>query len=81
MIESMSKREISRRERQEAFFYGMETGEVCKNCKHFYQHYVLNEREKCFEKIAVGHCVYPRMKDRKVFDTCDKFERRPLWRD
>ena len=43
-----------------------ETEEVCANCKHFYQHYIPDVR--CgYGMLAVnsGHCVKPRVKDRK----------------
>ena len=51
--------------------------EACANCKHFYQHYVLNPWTGIFETVAAGHCCYPRVKDRKVDSWCERFE----WRD
>ncbi len=54
--------------------YGVEPEtEACANCKHFYQHYIWI---RCgYEPIASGHCTYPRVKDRKVYDCCEHFER------
>jgi hypothetical protein len=46
--------------------------EVCANCKHYHMHYI-----KDFRGMTVcmcGHCVYPRIKHRKPYDTCKKFE-------
>lgn len=44
----------------------LETEEVCANCKHFYQHYITDSR-RGYGMLAVnsGHCVKPRVKDRK----------------
>lgn len=48
---------------------------VCKDCKHFTQHYVVNpERNWLFDKANVGHCTYPRLKDKEPYDTCKYFE-------
>lgn len=57
-----------------------EREEVCANCQHFIQHYVKPGRYEIiagrYEIIAcnAGHCTYPRLKDRKPGETCDKFE-------
>ena len=48
--------------------------ECCYNCKHFWKHYIRDERIRRYEEIAHGHCVHPRMKYRCVWDLCDKFE-------
>ena len=45
--------------------------EVCANCEHFCRHY--NYHGILFYE---GHCVYPRIKNRKMTDTCDYFEKR-----
>ena len=51
-----------------------DTETVCANCKHFWQHYVYDDRHREFKAIRVGHCAYPRMKDRCVTETCKHFE-------
>ncbi len=48
--------------------------ECCRNCRHYYQHYVRDVRygfgyTECYD----GHCVYPRFKHRKPHDICDRF--------
>ena len=39
------------------------TENTCKNCAHFYQHYVYFLEQR-YEPIPCGHCVYPRLKYR-----------------
>lgn len=39
---------------------------VCANCAHYVQHYILSScRPSGFIAANAGHCVYPRVKDRK----------------
>lgn len=45
---------------------------MCVNCVHFTRHYVQMLSNK-FIPIADGHCAYPRLKSRRVFDTCNHF--------
>lgn len=51
--------------------------EVCGNCEHFVQHYNVNpfwsQQGKFFVPMHCGHCTYPRLKNRTVHDSCDKF--------
>ncbi len=59
---------------------------VCANCKYFHQHYVkaelnwtdsdISEDGKRYSPIHTGHCVEPRLKNRKVTDTCINFIRK-----
>jgi recombinational DNA repair protein (RecF pathway) len=51
---------------------GPET-EACANCEHFYQHYIWTRYG--YESIAAGHCVYPRVKSRKIYDCYEYFEK------
>lgn len=52
-----------------------EDEECCVNCKHFIQHYTFTPRGKQpFSPVHCGHCVYPRIKDRRPHDTCKHFE-------
>lgn len=46
---------------------------ICKNCKHFRQHYGLDERR--LFRVYCGHCVLSRMKKKRP-DTpgCEHFE-------
>ena len=47
----------------------------CEHCKYFHQHYVKGPRGT-FIKTDAGHCVHPRLKDRKP-DTpsCQRFSK------
>lgn len=51
---------------------------ICKDCKHFRQHYVyINDDIKHgYEPCNVGHCTYPRLKDKEATDTCKYYERK-----
>ena len=46
--------------------------EVCANCKHFYPHY----GPRGAYVINCGHCCYPRLKHRKLNNTCEYFEKK-----
>lgn len=46
---------------------------ACLNCRHFYKHYSRDA-----ELLFFGHCVYPRMKHRRITDECGYFERRAM---
>lgn len=50
--------------------------EVCGNCKHFIQHCVFGSfvHMPVGGPLHCGHCTYPRLKNRTVHDSCDKFE-------
>lgn len=41
----------------------------CINCTHFYRHYLQSGKA-----LDCGHCVFPRVKDRKAYDTCEHFQ-------
>lgn len=51
--------------------------EMCGNCEHFVQHYSINpfwsQQGKLFVPMHCGHCTYPRLKNRTVHDSCEKF--------
>lgn len=49
---------------------------VCANCIHYYQHYVKTSPMGDKEMCMCGHCVYPRIKHHKPYDTCKNFEKR-----
>lgn len=59
--------------------YGIEENEeVCANCEHFCQHYTEKRYRdgRCgFVAVNYGHCVEPRVKERKPCDTCGRFQR------
>lgn len=46
---------------------------ICANCKHFYQHYVKYAPTH-YVPIHLGHCAFPRLKDRMATDTCKHFQ-------
>ena len=49
----------------------------CGTCGHFIRHYVWKETRDvpggCFLPLALGHCTYPTLKDRRDGQAC------PLW--
>ena len=45
--------------------------EICANCKHYYPHYVRSENG--FQRLREGHCSYPRMKTRDIYQSCVHF--------
>ena len=52
---------------------------VCANCTHFHQHYVKSTfYENRFTPIHIGHCAFPRLKDRYTTDYCDHFREKEL---
>lgn len=68
------------RERRDVYYYNL-TPETpfCINCKHFIRHYM-----KHGIPYDCGHCCEPRLKNRRVYDTCEKFEKKendhdPRW--
>lgn len=54
---------------------------ICKNCEHFHPHFYIST--DCtrgynfrFGKMHLGHCSYPRCKDRKETDSCQHYKAR-----
>lgn len=45
----------------------------CGNCKYFYQHYIRSSRGR-YSSLPYGHCVHPRLKNRRVEEHC------PYWK-
>lgn len=66
--------EYERQWRKQVWAIGEET-ECCGNCKHFVQHYRL-EQGHFASPLHFGHCTKPRMKNRKIYDVCEIFERK-----
>lgn len=46
--------------------------DCCGNCVHFRRHYVL--RDGYYMPLLYGHCVFPRLKDRREDGTCPHFK-------
>ena len=44
---------------------------ICGNCAHFTQHYTKQGQYAL--PIHVGHCAFPRQKDRQTFEYCKNF--------
>lgn len=64
-------------ERREIYCHSMtEDTPFCENCEHFVQHYGRSGDGRSYVKMASGHCTVPRMKPRRAYDTCERFERR-----
>ena len=46
----------------------------CVNCAHFHRHYVQDSaKPHTAVPLNMGHCSYPRLKDRTTTDTCKHF--------
>jgi len=51
--------------------------EVCANCKHYCQHYSLGSKLSSPYWVNCGHCIFPRLKNRKPdCKVCEHFELR-----
>ena len=48
---------------------------VCGTCRHFVRHYIKWE-EGIYHPLSLGHCVYPRVKDRDDNARCPRWEQR-----
>lgn len=49
--------------------------QICKNCVHFLQHYVIDDQS--YTAIHCGHCTRPRLKNRRPLDNaCEHFVQR-----
>lgn len=46
---------------------------VCGTCAHYHQHYVLGNYQKPIP-LWYGHCSFPKLKDRRPDETCDRWE-------
>ena len=70
---------MTKHERMEAYFqykkgYLSDSVPVCNNCNHFHLHYVAErtvDGQQQFVPTASGHCVFPQLKHRKVYDWCE----------
>lgn len=49
--------------------------QVCVNCTYFYRHYVFNKSWGIYTPTYGGHCCYPRLKNRKIYDSCMDFQK------
>lgn len=50
--------------------YELVEGFVCGTCKYYCQHYIRWKDEKRFSALDHGHCIYPRVKNRRPDQTC-----------
>lgn len=51
----------------EGIFFIPEDKKICRNCKHFWQHYVYSKSYDGYMKYTpcnAGHCAIPRLKNR-----------------
>ena len=51
----------------------MVQAEVCGNCLHYHQHYVLSDHQKPIP-LWYGHCGMPRFKEPRPDETCEHWE-------
>lgn len=60
---------MTKRECVDLYFWDLRPDSpLCVNCKHFHRHFLYGGRP-----LMSGHCVYPRIKTRDVFETCNNF--------
>ena len=60
-------------ERLEMFALGIEPEtQVCINCEHFHRHYIHAGSQ--YAPIELGHCCYPRTKQRGITESCKYFD-------
>lgn len=67
------------KERRELYCWNLtQDAPLCINCKYFRQHYIKKEPPMCevikLSPLNCGHCVYPRMKYRDAYATCNHFQ-------
>ena len=48
----------------------------CRNCANYIPHYVRNSESQEHDLLEMGHCVYPRVKNRKADDVCHHWSAR-----
>lgn len=54
---------------------------ICKNCDYHHPHFYIDTswtkgHKFSFGKMHLGHCSYPRCKDRKETDSCQHYKAR-----
>ena len=47
---------------------------ICANCVHFVQHYIYQDIYNRYSAVHLGHCTYPRVKNKQVCDSCERWE-------
>ncbi len=63
---------MTKAERIEAYLFALiDTVRMCENCKHYHPHYDAEGYD-----VSSGHCAHPRLKLRRAWDVCDKFEQK-----
>lgn len=62
--------ETTLKERQEAYLHEPYTAKpMCANCIYYYPHY-----SKEGWSFGLGHCIHPRLKNRRAYDLCEHFQ-------
>lgn len=76
---------MSKREREELYCRQCwrlpEDIPFCINCAHFHRHYVVGGPpvfKVSMVPLDCGHCAFPRMKERKAYDTCGRFQNKNI---
>ena len=71
---------MTKRERMKLYYWDRtEEAALCINCRHFYRHYILEREEGHIgycRPIDCGHCSFPRLKERRAYDTCEHFQKK-----
>ena len=53
--------------------------DVCANCVHYLQHYIRSSApgsDSGYIPAINGMCEHPRKKPRRIYDTCEKYQRK-----
>ncbi len=64
---------MTSKERFDLYIKNVPDVPLCEYCKHFTPHYIAWFGD--FKKLDRGHCVFPRIKNRDAYDTCQYFEK------
>jgi hypothetical protein len=51
----------------------MDRRKICRNCAHFWRHYVKDNYGR-FLELDWGHCPFPRAKGKEITDSCKYFK-------
>jgi len=63
---------MTKRERMDAYLFD-DAAEMCRCCRYYHKHYIQNRERGGFTEVSYGHCTYPRLKQKRAYDTCDRF--------
>ena len=70
---------MTKEDLKKAWYAGDKEAPLCVNCRYFHKHYIRypwKEKDSApYVEIDYGHCSYPRIKQKRQWDSCDHFEK------